>query len=63
MTYIYTKYELFKEVCLMKFTFNERIKFILIDHPKLSLENISSKEKAIIVKEILRNKYNIYIND
>ena len=47
----------------MKFTFNERIKFILIDHPKLSLGNISSKEKAIIVKEILRNKHNIYIND
>lgn len=50
MTYIYTKYEKFKEVCLMEFTFHENIKFITVDHDAITQHNITSEEKGRIVK-------------
>ncbi|CAD8175844.1 unnamed protein product [Paramecium octaurelia] len=61
LTYIYTKYERFKEVCLMKFRFNQKIKFIQLDNEIFSKSNLSSENKAQISKAMLFSNYGIQI--
>ncbi|CAD8133374.1 unnamed protein product [Paramecium pentaurelia] len=61
LTYIYTKYERFKEVCLMKFKFNDKIKFIQLDNENFSKYNLPSKDKAQITRVMLFSNYGITI--
>ncbi|CAD8073042.1 unnamed protein product [Paramecium sonneborni] len=63
LTYIYTKYERFKEVCLMKFNFNDKIKFIQLENHIFSNQNVPQKDKANIARYMLLNNYGISIEN